>query len=329
MEIAHEYEKYKATKNTLQSVLDQYGVAIIPNVIDEKECEEMKKGMWNYLEHITQNADKKILENDKNTWKNISSLFTKHSMLIQQWGVGHAQYAWDLRQKEKIVNIFAKLWNCEKEDLLVSFDGLSFHMPPEITGEGWYKNNGWLHTDISYTRSDEKSIQSWITANDVNNGDATLTVLESSHLYHKEFGEHFGITDKSDWYVIDKNKDNDEEMKFYKDKGCVQKYIKCPKGSMVFWKSQTIHSGIEAIKTREKENIRCVSYLCYVPRNMATERDLRKKIKAFETLRTTSHYPHKIKMFPKIPRTYGSPVPNITDVPKPILTDLGKKLAGL
>ena len=40
------------------------------------------------------------------------------------------------------------------------------------------------------------------------------------------------------------------------------------------------------------------------------------------------HWPHKPKLFPKNPRTYGGPLPNITDVPKPNLTDLGLRIAG-
>ena len=326
MNTKYEYKKYIANKDNLQKVLKKYGVAIIPNVIDIKECDEMNKGMWNYLEHITKNSDSKILKKDNTTWRNFSTLFPKHSMLLQQWSIGHAQFIWNLRQKEKIVDIFSKLWNCNNEDLLVSFDGASFHLPPEVTGIGWNRNSNWLHTDISYTRSDEKSIQSWITANDVNEGDATLTFLEKSHLYHKDFGKHFNIDDKNDWYVLNKN--NNDELDFYLNKGCKQMNIKCPAGSIVFWNSQTIHSGTEAMKTRENINTRCIVYLCYSPRSMATSKDLYSKLKAFKELRTTSHYPHKAKMFPIIPRTYGKPIPNITQIKPPILSDLGKKLAG-
>ena len=42
----------------------------------------------------------------------------------------------------------------------------------------------------------------------------------------------------------------------------------------------------------------------------------------------TSHWPAKVKLFPKNPRTYGNPLPEITSIVKPELTELGKKLAG-
>jgi hypothetical protein len=45
-------------------------------------------------------------------------------------------------------------------------------------------------------------------------------------------------------------------------------------------------------------------------------------------LRTTNHYPCKIKLFPKNPQTYGKELPEITDIDKPVLSDIGYKLAG-
>jgi heterodisulfide reductase subunit A-like polyferredoxin len=44
-----EYEKYVCDKNTLKQTLEEYGVAIIPNVINEIECEEMRDGMWSFF----------------------------------------------------------------------------------------------------------------------------------------------------------------------------------------------------------------------------------------------------------------------------------------
>ena len=109
-----------------------------------------------------------------------------HSMLFQHWKIGHSQHVWDVRQNPKVVDTFAKIWSCNPEDLLVSFDGASFHLPPENTNRGWF-NKQWFHTDQSFTRNDFECIQSWITSLDVEEGDATLSFMESSHLYHKDF----------------------------------------------------------------------------------------------------------------------------------------------
>jgi hypothetical protein len=45
-------------------------------------------------------------------------------------------------------------------------------------------------------------------------------------------------------------------------------------------------------------------------------------------MRTTSHYPCNIKLFSNEPRTYGEELQEINEISKPILTNLGKKLAG-
>ena len=46
--------------------------------------------------------------------------------------------------------------------------------------------------------------------------------------------------------------------------------------------------------------------------------------KAFNEKRTTTHYPCKIKLFPKQPHTYGGVIPEITPIGSPIIDELGK-----
>ncbi len=323
MKPVYEFEKYVCSKKTLKDKINEYGVAIIPNVLDENECATMVNKIWDFFEYITQKWTIPINRNDTDTWSEFYKLYPLHSMLIQHWGVGHAQASWDLRQNIKIVEIFAYFWNCKVEDLLVSFDGLSFNLPPEITKKGWNKGNTWYHTDQSFINNDFKCVQSFITGLDVNEYDATLSFFEGSNKYHGEFRDKFNITDKKDWYKLTK-----EQEKFYQDKGCNIKNIKCPKGSLVLWDSRTIHCGIEADKNRIFPNVRAIVYLCYAPRNSCNNANIKKKQKALEELRTTNHYPCKIKLFSKEPRTYGGIMPVITQIQPPILTDIGKKLAG-
>jgi len=318
----YENEKYQTTPDKLKETIEKYGVAIIPNVLAEDEIKGMRNGMWDYLEHITQKFNTPINRDNDNTWVEYLKLYPKHSMLLQQYGVGHSQFVWDIRQNPKVVDIFSQFWELPGEELLTSFDGASFHFPPENTNRGWYRNT-WFHTDQSYHRPDFECVQSWITAYDVEEGDATLAFMEGSNRFHKQFQDHHQLSDKSDWY-----KHNSLEQSFYEDKGCEEKRIKCDAGSMVFWDSRTIHCGTECIRNRMNKKIRNVVYVCMKPRKGATEANLRKKQKAFNELRMTTHWPHKPKLFPKNPRTYGGPLPNITEINKPILTELGMKVAG-
>lgn len=319
----YEGEKYYTNINNLKETIEKYGMAIIPNVLSKEECKELETKMWEYLEHITQNWEIPINHNERSTWKQIYKLYPLHSMLLQHHNIGHAQFAWDVRQNPKIIDIFANFWNCNREELLVSFDGSSIHMPPELTKRGWFRDNLWYHSDQSFLRNDFECMQSFVSIFDINDGDGTFTFMEGSHKFHKEAAETFGLNSKDDWYKI--NKDIE---KFYYDKGCQYKRIRCPQGSMVFWDSRLIHCGIEPIKERSIENMRFVIYLCYMPRSLAKPHILKKKQKAFEELRTTNHCAHRPKLFGKNPRTYGGDLKEITIINPPIVSELGKKLAG-
>jgi len=325
MNTLYEYEKYCTDSENLRQTLDKYGVAIIPSILNDEECLQMQNNMWNFLEHITQKWDTPINRNKPETYINIYKLFMKKqvvNMLIKFWGIGHSQMAWDIRQNKKIVDVFAKFWNVDPEELLVSFDASSIHMPPEITNiiSEQYK---WYHTDQSYLTNDLIYLQSWVTAFDVLEGDGTLSILEGSHKHHEEFGYHFDISDPNDWYRL-----NENELQFYYNKGCVEKLIKCPKGSLIIWDGRTIHYGLEGTNNRLKPNIRCVSYICYLPRKLASEKDLMIKREAFNKMLTTTHNPYKINIIPKTIYPDMDENEYITSIDKPILSELGYKLAG-
>ena len=319
----YEYEKYVTNKEKMRETLEEYGVAIIPNVLDEKECDNMLSGIWNYFEHISQKWETPINKKDEKSWRGFYELFPSHSMLVQHWNIGHSQACWDVRQNEKVLDIYSYFWNCSKEELLCSFDGLSFNPPPEVTKKGWNRNNCWLHSDQSFTENVFKCLQGWVTALDVNEDDATLSFLEGSHNFHEHFAREFEITEKDNWYKLD-----DIEKEFYYNNECYYRKIKCPKGSLVLWDSRTIHCGVEANKGRANPNFRAIIYTCYMPRQLATKKELEKRRKAFEEMRMTTHWPCKVKIFPKMPRTYGKELPTITCIEKPKLEEIGYKLVG-
>jgi ectoine hydroxylase-related dioxygenase (phytanoyl-CoA dioxygenase family) len=325
----YEFDKYIATKNNLKEIINKYGIAIIPNVLNEDECNNMISGMWDFLEHVSQKWELPINRNNKNTWSQIKNLYNINSsinMLIQFWRIGQCQMSWDIRQNPKVVEIFSTFYNVKNEDLLVSFDGVSFQMPPEITNFGWFDEVGyWYHTDQSYTTPEFRHLQSWITGTDVNIGDGTLSFLEGSHKYHKEFRDLFNIKSRSDWYLLKNN-----EKLFYLDK-CIEKKVKCPKGSLVVWDSRLIHCGTQPLKNREKDNIRCVSYLCYGPRSESNKENLEIKKQTFINMESTTHNPCIISKFPTNPYEMDNNFDYnelITDIKRPKLNDLGLKLAG-
>lgn len=215
------YALFGATKETLRDVLDKHGVAVIRGVIDATECEKMLSGAWDYIEALTSGftaPNRPLKRDDPSTWIYFKQVYPSHSQLMQHHTVGHAQVYWNLRQNPKIAEIFAFLWFFDAnatDKLLVSFDGASFCLPPEvinaeqekITGKkhnaGWDKDH-WLHTDQAFLKKDGTTnsffqcVQSWVTANHVPKGAATLLAIPGSHKLHEEFGATFNLSNSTD-----------------------------------------------------------------------------------------------------------------------------------
>ncbi len=310
--------KYHCTVETLKSTLETYGVAIVPDVLDDLDCAAMEAGMWQTLGHLSSKWPKRITKDNQKSWKEITKLNPIHSMLIQNWSIGHAQYLWDLRSHPNVVNVFSQLWHCPPEDLMVSFDAVSYGLPPEVTGIGWHSDDK-FHVDQSFVNSEFKCIQSWVTARDVHSYDATLHVLEGSHLLHGPFQERYQKYQTGDWYQL-----HGDELRFFTET-CPKVRIACPKGSMVLWDSRTVHSGTEPLPGRPERNIRNIAYVCYLPRDMCRYDIIQQRINCFEEMRMTSHWPNKAHLFPLTPRKREC---DVTPLPKPILTPLGRRLVG-
>ena len=306
------------TPDGAKQMLEEYGVAIIPSLLSKSECIEMQKGMWDTLECLTQTWETPMHRNNPDSWKEMYKLYPNHSMLHQHHGIGHAPFIWNVRQNPKCIDVFSRLW--DTDDLLCSFDGASFHMPHEITGRGMFRKHT-LHVDQSYTRNEFECIQGWVTGYEVRPGDATLFVMPKSHLFHKDIATEYQITDTADWFKLD------EHIETYRKKGCQEVRITCPRGSMVLWDSRTVHCGVEPLP-RETPNFRCVVYTCYMPRSMATPKQIEKRIAAFESRRMTTHWPCKVKLFGKEPRTYGGELYETTPLPSPELSSVGRRLVG-
>jgi len=333
MNYEYEYEKYKAyDSESVKTLLDKYGVVIIPNVLNKEEQQNMMNGMWDMFEHLTQkwtkssdDDDYRIKRDDKKSWLSLFDLEPTNNMMYQKWNIGHAQHLWDLRMNIKIVNIFADIFNVKPEELLVSFDGLSFLPPPEDTDIGWSDGNTWFHLDQTVTKPYFDGIQGWITGVDVEEGDGSLLFYEGSHKLIESFVENFGIRTKSDWVLL-----KEDENEFFKER-CEMKAIKCPAGSLVIWDSRTVHCGMGPKKERKNNNFRCISYLSYSPKSTSNEGILKEKIEGFNKMKTSNHYANRATFFPTLSYKLNKYDINefVTPLEKPILNELGKSLVGL
>ena len=355
----YEYVRYVAmNKDDIKAKLSQYGVAIVPNLLNYDECDEMENGMWDFFEHITARWDRPISRDDEESWSGFTNLLPVQSMIYQHHGVGQAQVSWDLRQNEKVASVHAELLKCNVSDMIVSMDGLSFLPPPEITGKGWAGkniNSKKLHVNQSYLRNGLENVQSWVTATEICEGDATLSFLEGSHLLHEKASEEFGAKKSIEKKDEDEEKDSaegspkaaegskskkniwkehthkltDEELKFYTEvNDCAKKKVTCPRGSMVLWDSRLVHGDAAPTKGRASSNLRAVIYVSYALKSSASASVLKKRQTAYDNGRTTRHNPTKSYWYPMEP-SYGKQVNAVQALPKAELTKLGERLLGM
>lgn len=312
------YKENYATFENCYDILERDGYCVIPGILNPEETEDAINKAWGCLNHLTQNLERPIVQDDPQSWLSFWELAPLHSMMLKHY-VGHSQFMWDIRQNANVKKVFQTIH--KDEDILTSFDGFSMHFPfeklPRKRGKG--RGNEWFHTDQSPHRK-ELCVQGIVNLFDVNEGDATLRVIERSHLKHADFFKERKIEKCSgDWYRPDEN-----EMLYFKDLPKI--HVKAKAGDMLLWNSKTFHCGGEASGTRKEPNFRLAAYVCMVPRRNATSAQLKKKCKAFKDKRMTSHWPIETKLNAKNPRTWGKALPDIMELPDPIVLD--KNIAG-
>lgn len=309
-----------------EKILETWGVAIVPDLLDGERCDKMVSGMWDWLELKAPGLDR----NNTETYKAVMSLLPLHGMLHQHWGAGVAPFAVDVRQDTDVMGFFAGLWRCQEEFLLSSLDGFSaVNMPEHKAGTTYRGENGWLHLDQSPARNAHECWQGFVTGTDTERGDATLVVLAGSHLLHREFAEAW----RGQWKDQDWNKLTDDQIKWYLDRGCTRIAVTAPRGSLVLWDSRTVHAGQSPMAGRANPKPRCVVYTCFMPRALAKREDIVRKAQGFLNGETASHWAARHVKFPPKPNPFmmHQPLPDPLPpaAPRPQLTPLGIRIFGL
>ena len=305
--------------------LAEFGVAVVPNVLDSHSVNKYKTSLFDAFEYLTSEWETPFMQNGTREQLRAAArgLYASHGQLYQYPpSLGHSQAVWDVRQDPRVVDVFANLYGVQRNDLLSSFDGVSMMPPPEFTGIGW-QNGGWLHADTSF-HNPKPCVQGFVNFFDVQSGDGTLTVLLRSHAQFDRVPARLNIPDKS--FMMLKTVTGLRE--WYEGQGCEQVRVQAPAGSMVLWDTKTIHSGCNPLKGRASPNWRLVVYTCMMPRTLSSPKDIQRRISMFERGRMSNHYAASPRIFPALPRTYGGGVVPVKPLPPPVLSSLGRSLVG-
>ena len=325
--------------------LREFGVAIIPGFLTPPECATAFQAVMRDLEQLIPTFK---YANPK-TWPNLRrDGKALHTMLIQNWGVAWMQSMVDIRQDPRIAKFFAEVFSAynpkrtaakgpfKVEDMLMSADALSLHLNESSCPHGWHRpGHHWLHTDKA-SNDFTTYVQGFISLTDfrakgISRG-SCLHVFLYSQLFTttEEYLKRFPWTAGAQFNLIK----TQAQIDYLLAKGCEVAFIDARVGDLVVFLSQTVHEALPAERPPHcdtEEAVKCERLVIYVacqPRQMATAKDLKRKLDAFENLNTTGHQAAvNIKTFTKRPRTYGKEDAFVVEpvVKRPTLNAQGRR----
>lgn len=254
------------------------------------------------------NFDKK----DITTWTTENLPVTQHNILKNYFGQTELQ--WQIR--ELTLPIFSRIWSCQPEDLLCSFDGGCL-IPPKSIKEGESFRH-WFHVDQRFENTNFCNVQGIVNFRENGPNDGGLVLIKKSKdvfaeymQKHPSYGIFWKVCDMTDSLLADR-----ELLK-----------ICAPPGSIILFDSRMFHANTPPTNT---DNYRMCTYVSMQPRSGATQKELDKRVKLYEGGRMTSHwcYGKYFKENPEHPNTYGKPYNKPPTVEVAQLNDIRKRLIG-
>lgn len=278
---------------------DENGYAVIPDAISPELCDEIVHDLNKYY------AAMGVDLNDPKAER-----FQKHG-IEQHCEVGHSNAAWKARLSG-VEKYAAEMHGTN--NIVVSFDGVGV-----MAAGKKYRDKTLTHFDQGPRTLGLHWVQGFLVLTDATDcKTGTLAVIPGSHKKHAGFWEKFPEDAKKcgpkNFFKFDK----DEHARYLTDDPTATianlytktKRVFARKGSYVIFRSDLAHQARPPTHPVMAERLaRYVVYLCFSPRRLLTPKLLEKKKKAFDEYRMTSHDPIKVKLFSKLPRTYGRPVP--------------------
>lgn len=189
--------------DNLNNTLEAYGVAVLPNVFTEEECDKVKNSVFTYLaeEHDVREADDYV------------KVIPIEGGILNGYGLALLKEVLDMKTDERVENVFKKIWN--NEEVTMSMDAINIMPPPKSFKMTRVISPAGFHTDQSSYKKEKCCVQSFINLENTESGDACLSVLKTSHKLHAAFFDENGITEPEDWFVL-----NSDDYKWFINKGC-------------------------------------------------------------------------------------------------------------
>lgn len=302
-----------------QSFLEN-GFAVIPGVISKRKAAEYQQAAFEWLKSF----DNPTLDlSNPQSWTRANLPVVSGINTFNHYGVAHEKFMWDIRLEQKIIDVFARLW--QTEELLVSFDALNVTLPRRPDHD---QREPWPHVDQSPFRTGRQCIQGIVSLSQSGPNDGGLTVYPGTHNVIQEFFEQ--STDKTEWETKDFYRFRTEQISWFENKDYRVQKVVAGAGDLIIWDSRLIHWGAEP--NAKSDTIRTATYVSYAPAALASTTVLEKKKEAFDKWSATTHWPHEnIVIRSNEPILPDGTVDRRRDSPreKPELADRLLRLAGV
>ena len=271
--------------------LHTHGWAVVP--IPNWDC-----GFTQTFLKWFENCNPNFKSDDRLTWKAANMPTMVHGILKHYFG--HTEMQWTIR--ELCAPIFARIWGCQVEDLLSSFDGGCFLpcVPKEALKNTSFKQ--WVHVDQHRSMRSFCSVQGIVNFQDNGPEDGGLVLVEGSqHIFNEYMDRH--PSEGLIWSPSDMTDPLLSTRPLIK--------ICAPPGSIILFDTRTFHCNVHPWGSVLREDgtprFRMCTYVSFQPRAGATQKELNKRISLYEKGRMSSHwcYGPWFKETPENPHLYG------------------------
>lgn len=304
--------------------LAKHGYARFTNVVSDKETlRTALEGCYRQLRHLCPELDVETQSMDeirRNMPVSLRGIF-------QSFRMGNVQEVCDVKYSQEVVDLFRLVWAKQDgtvpEHMLASSDAISIMLPHYRKPSA---RDTWGHVDQCPTRaplhvSGATCYQGLIVATHqlVKNPetgkneillvhhakeDGGLCVIHDSANRFSDAMATLGVTRaERDWYKFDIATRPDLLKEIYDTEEYTR--IEAEAGDVIMWDSRTVHYGSRPDHGRT--SIRSAFYICMMPREFATPKQLEARWKIFQKGQCTSHWPYGGRAFPDTVNPRGNP----------------------
>jgi len=218
------------------------GYAVVAGALGEEEVVRATDLFWELIAGVTVDSvgAAPIRREDPSTWEDHWPSNSRG--LVRCPGVGQSDFMWYLRTQPRVLEAFANVWDCDIDDLVVSFDTCAAFRPLRARSR-WRTKGVWFHVDQNgwETGSEFESVQGFVALTDQDCSTGSLVVLPQTHQLHKglfDCGDGLESDGWTDFVLLPWHHELVVTIP--------RRLVCCQRGDLVLWDSRMIHCNTPA-----------------------------------------------------------------------------------